>query len=119
MMKWRPWIMVIVVTLLLLVSSALLLRQPILEYVIKKAQEKFKERYNADLQVGESGFSGLKIFYLRNISLVPEGGDTLLTIANFEAKISFRNRIFNCVKITNCNKGFSINLLFHFFKIWN
>lgn len=90
MMKWRPWIMVIVVTLLLLVSSALLLRQPILEYVIKKAQEKFKERYNADLHVGESGFSGLKIFYLRNISLVPEGGDTLLTIANFEAKISFR-----------------------------
>ena len=61
-----------------------------------QAQEKFKERYNADLKVGDAGFSGLKIFYLKNISLVPEGGDTLLTIANFEAKISFRKFQFTC-----------------------
>lgn len=90
MKNWRPWIMVILLTLLLLTSTILLLRQPILDYVINKVKSKFKERYNATLVVGDAGFAGLKVFYLDDIALIPENGDTLLRMKHFEAKISFR-----------------------------
>ena len=87
-MKLRPWLFVVVIAMLLLISSALLLRKPILDFVINKAKEKISEKYHAELSIGESGFSGLRDLYLKNIVLVPSNGDTLLTIKNFEARIS-------------------------------
>lgn len=80
--------MVMLFTLLLMLSSVLLLRQPMLEYVIRKAQDKFQERFGATLVVGEAGFAGFKVFYLTDIALVPENGDTLLKLRRFEARIS-------------------------------
>lgn len=90
MKNWRPWILVTLITILLLMSSVLLLRQPILEYVINKVKVKFKDRFDATLVVGDAGFAGLKVFYLDDIALIPANGDTLLKIRHFEAKISFR-----------------------------
>jgi hypothetical protein len=90
MKNWRPWILVILITLLLMMSSILLLRQPILEYVLNKIKDKVKDRFDATLVVGDAGFAGFKVFYLNDIALIPANGDTLLKIRHFEAKISFR-----------------------------
>src|SRR5688572_8206076 len=88
-MTRKFWLFILVI-LVLLLSSIILMRQPVLNYVTRKVQEKFKEKFNADLRIGESGFLGFRDVYLRNVVLVPEGGDTLFTMQSLKARIRLK-----------------------------
>src|SRR4051812_38877300 len=57
-----------------------LFRNIILHRIISRITERFKTEYSAELHVGSSGFSGFKTIIITNLSLVPEQGDTLLTM---------------------------------------
>lgn len=87
-MKSRIRLLVLSIVLLLLTFSLVFLREPILNYAIRKAQSRIRDRYHAKLAVGEAGFLGFRDVYLRDITLVPEGGDTLFTCKSFKARIS-------------------------------
>jgi len=87
-MKLSRWLLIILSVLLLLFVSVILLRQPILDFVINKAKDKFNERYHAKLNIGDAGFMGFRDVYVSNVSLVPESGDTLFQLKSLKARIS-------------------------------
>jgi len=74
--------------LLLFFSSLILLRQPLLEFAIKKVQEKVKKRYGATLIIGDAGFLGFRDVYLKNVFLIPpDGKDTLFSLRSVKARV--------------------------------
>lgn len=87
-MKLSRLLLILLSVLLLLFVSVILLRQPILDFVINKAKDKFNERYHAKLNVGDAGFLGIRDIYISNVSLVPESGDTLFQLKSLKARIS-------------------------------
>ncbi|MBL7923558.1 MAG: transglycosylase domain-containing protein [Bacteroidia bacterium] len=87
-MKSKSWMYIVLISAVMLVITILLLRQPLLEFAIHKASQKFREKFAVELSVGESGFKGFRDIYFRDLLLVPANGDTLLSIKNFNAKIS-------------------------------
>ncbi len=87
-MKFRKRLLIALSVLLLISSSVILLRQPLLDFVIKKAQEKIKLRYGATLIVGDAGFLGFRDVYVKNVILIPpDGKDTLFTLGSLKARI--------------------------------
>ncbi len=87
-MKLSRWLLIILVFLLLFFVSLILLRQPILDFVIHKAKDKFNERYHAKLNIGDAGFMGFRDVYVSDVSLVPDCGDTLFQLKSLKARIS-------------------------------
>lgn len=90
LMKSRNWIILISSFTLLFTLCLFFLRQPLLDYAVTKAAEKFREHYQAELIVGDRGFLGFRDVYLRDIRLIPKVGDTLFTCNSFKARVSLR-----------------------------
>ena len=88
MIRTKSWILIVIAVILLLITSVLLLRQPLLEYVVSKAKAKFKEKFDVNLEIGDVGFAGIRDVYIHDLVLIPANGDTLLTVRNVYARIS-------------------------------
>jgi len=87
-MKFSKRFLIILCVLLLFFSSLILLRQPLLEFAIKKVQEKVKKRYGATLIIGDAGFLGFRDVYLKNVFLIPpDGKDTLFSLRSVKARV--------------------------------
>jgi Transglycosylase len=80
-------------------ATVLLLRQPILDFVVNKAKEKFKEKFDVELKIRDAGFAGIRDIYFTDVSLVPANGDTLLKVNNVYARI-------NLTKLLRLKVGF-------------
>ena len=65
------------------------LRNQLLHWGIRKASVEINERTGAILHIGESSFSGLFSISMKEIYLIPSGGDTLLTADTLAFKIAF------------------------------
>lgn len=74
---------------ILLLTSYFLFRNVALHYVLQKAEDKIKSKYNAQLIIGDSYFSSFSSVNLDRISLFPDGSDTLMKAQHIEADISF------------------------------
>lgn len=59
-----------------------LFRNFILHWTVDKVIERVKTRTGATLTIGESGFSGFSAVHFKDISLVPRGQDTILTVSD-------------------------------------
>jgi hypothetical protein len=72
----------LIVALVLVVIGGLyfLLRKSIADKVLDKVQAKLKNQYGLTLVRSDVSFTGYKTLLLYSISLVPENGDTLLTL---------------------------------------
>lgn len=99
MIKSKSWIFILVISVLLLMATVLLLRQPILDFVVNKARSKFKEKFDVDLKIREAGFVGIRDIYFKEVSLVPANGDTLLKVKSVYARI-------NVAKLLRLKVGF-------------
>ena len=99
MSKSKSWIFILITSVLLLIATVLLLRQPILDFVVRKAKEKFKEKFDVDLKIKDAGFSGIRDIYFSDVSLVPANGDTLFAVKNVYARI-------NVAKLLRLKVGF-------------
>jgi hypothetical protein len=44
-----------------------LLRQPLLDFVVRKAKEKFKEKFDVDLKIRDAGFTGIRDIYFSDV----------------------------------------------------
>ena len=67
MSKSKSWIFILITSVLLLIATVLLLRQPILDFVVRKAKEKFKEKFDVDLKIKDAGFSGIRDIYFSDV----------------------------------------------------
>lgn len=72
---------------MLLLVVLLLVRQPILNYLVEKVKAKVKDKYHATLIVGKAEFNGLREICIDEVVLVPFQGDTLFTLKHASAKI--------------------------------
>ena len=86
--KSKSWIFILIISVLLLIATVLLLRQPLLDFVVRKMKEKFKEKFDVDLKIKDAGFTGIRDIYFSDVSLVPSNGDTLFTVKNVYARIN-------------------------------
>ncbi|MBK7963875.1 MAG: hypothetical protein IPK10_00145 [Bacteroidetes bacterium] len=98
-MKSKSWIYILIIAVLLLVASVLLLRQPILDFVVNKAKEKFKDKFDVELKIRDAGFASIRDVYFTDVSLVPANGDTLLKVKSVYARI-------NLAKLLRLKVGF-------------
>jgi hypothetical protein len=74
---------------LVIVFLLILFRRPLAESIMNSKIDAFNKSHHAELKIGSFKFKGLFSIELQNISLRPQDGDTLMTIKNLEAQISF------------------------------
>lgn len=65
---------------LFLMIAGMMLRSPVLRWVLNSRVNRFNAAWHADLTIRKAGFRGLTTVFLTGISLRPEEGDTLLKI---------------------------------------
>lgn len=87
-MRLYKRLLILLLSLFLLATSLLLLREPVLDFILGKLKDKVFEKYHAQLFIAEADFSGLRDLILSDITLVPENGDTLITMHTLKAKMS-------------------------------
>ncbi len=89
-----------------IIGILLIFRGPIARSIMNKKISSFNEAYQAQLKIGSFQFDGLTGIKLKDISLKPNDGDTLLTVKSVKATISiyrlFRFRIgFSEMEVNN------------------
>lgn len=62
-------------------------REALLEKAIYKAKLKAKNEYNLDVKIGSAKFTGLSTVAFSDITIVPEGRDSLLNIKSFSVSV--------------------------------
>lgn len=75
--------------LIIAVASFFLFRGYFLNKAIAKITHKFKTKYQAELKIGNASFIGLSGVQLDNITLIPDGKDTLVNINYFATSVRF------------------------------
>lgn len=75
--------------ILLLIILYFISRNFILHLVTEKISGRLKERFNLNLVIEKSAFSGLITVEMNNLSIVPQNGDTLLHLDTLSATPSF------------------------------
>ena len=74
-------------------------RESILQHELAKATLKAKRDYHLDLKIASAHFVGLSTVEFKEISIVPEGRDSLLSIKHFNVGIKLFPLIFGKVKL--------------------
>lgn len=74
-------------------------REALLKREIVKIRAKAKRDYNLDLRIGSATFSGLSTVEFSNLTVVPAGRDSLLSIQHFDVGIKMFPLLFGEVKL--------------------
>jgi len=74
-------------------------REAILKHELDKAVNTAKTKYHLDLKFGSAKFVGLSTVEFRDITIVPEGKDSLLKIQRFDVGVKIFPLIFGKVKL--------------------
>lgn len=87
---------------ILLIGSAIAFtkREALLSTVINRAINKADKEYDLELKIEKASFVGLSSVSFKNITLVPRGKDSLLSIQNFKVGIKLFPLIFGDVKLS-------------------
>ena len=85
--KYKKRFLIFFSVFALLIIAFFIARQPILDYVLKKVKAKVKDRFHAELVIGDAHFNGLREISIDQVALIPIGRDTLLTLKHASAKI--------------------------------
>lgn len=76
-------------------------RETLLQNAIAKAKAKARSTYNLDLEIGSAHFTGLSTVAFRDITIVPEHRDSLLSIKQFQVSVKLFPLIFGNVKLAD------------------
>ncbi|AYL98150.1 transglycosylase domain-containing protein [Mucilaginibacter celer] len=76
-------------------------REALLEKAINKAKLKAKNEYNLDVKIGSAKFTGLSTVAFSDVSIVPEGRDSLLNIKNFAVSVRILPLVLGEVKLSD------------------
>ncbi|MEJ7693324.1 biosynthetic peptidoglycan transglycosylase [Daejeonella sp.] len=93
-------------------SIAYAKREAILRAAIQKGITKAKRDYDLEVKIGSANFAGLSTVNFKNITVVPEGRDSLANIQNFKVGVKLFPLLFGDIKLSEIilNKG-QINLV--------
>ena len=94
-------ILVILVLLVVAIISVYFFRNTILKEVIAKSEKKFSQDYNADFSIKKASFEGFSGLSMSQITIVPRGADTLISIENIKTKVNLFELIYGNVQIEN------------------
>lgn len=73
----------------LIVIAAFYFRDAILQKAIVKIADKMERDYDCNFTIKEAKFDGLTVVAMKEINLVPKKADTLFSIENMRAEVSF------------------------------
>ena len=76
-------------------------REAILERELAKAELKAKTDYNLDIKIGSASFTGLSTVAFSNITIVPDGRDSLLKIDKLSITVKLMPLILGEVKLSD------------------
>jgi len=76
-------------------------REAVLQHEISKAIAKAKKDYNLDVKIGSATFTGLSTVSFRDITVIPEKRDSLLSIKKFDVSVKLMPLISGNVKLAN------------------
>ena len=76
-------------------------REAILERELAKAELKAKRDYNLDIKIGSASFTGLSTVAFSNITIVPDGRDSLLKIDKLSITVKLMALILGEVKLSD------------------
>jgi len=76
-------------------------REAILERELAKAELKAKRDYNLDIKIGSASFTGLSTVAFSNITIVPDGRDSLLKIDKLSITVKLMPLILGEVKLSD------------------
>jgi hypothetical protein len=76
-------------------------REAILEKELAKAEAKAKKEYNLDIKIGSANFTGLSTVAFSNITIVPDGRDSLLKIDKLSITVKLMPLILGEVKLAD------------------
>ena len=76
-------------------------REAILERELAKAEAKAKREYNLDIKIGSASFTGLSTVAFSDITIVPDGRDSLLEIKKLAITVKLMPLIFGEVKLAD------------------
>lgn len=71
------------------IAAFFIFRQTLLQQAIAKVSDKMKRDYQSEFVVKDAQFDGLSGINMRDISLVPQNGDTLFRVSTINAEINF------------------------------
>ncbi len=75
-------------------------RDALLKAAIAKAVSKAKTKYNLNVSIGSYGFDGFTSVYFKQVSVVPEGKDSLANIQDLKVGVKLFPLIFGHVRIS-------------------
>ncbi len=78
-----------------------ILRGPIVRNLIKTNVNSFNETYKADMQIGDFSFSGISGALIKNLTLKPIDGDTLLNVQSVYAKVNLWKLLLFKISLTD------------------
>ena len=96
-------IVIVLLVILILIGGyiAYTKREAILEKELTKAELKAKRDYNLDIKIGSASFTGLSTVAFSNITIVPDGRDSLLKIDKLSITVKLMPLILGEVKLSD------------------
>lgn len=112
--KTGAWVLGIFLLLLIITGIiAYNKREALLEKMMARAIAKADKDYGLEVKIAEYGFNGFSTVHMKDISVVPDGRDTLTTIADMTVGVKLFPLIFGNVKLSeiSLNVG-KLNIVF-------
>jgi len=96
-------IVIVLLVILILIGGyiAYTKREAILEKELAKAELKAKRDYNLDIKIGSASFTGLSTVAFSDITIVPDGRDSLLKIDKLSITVKLMPLILGEVKLSD------------------
>jgi hypothetical protein len=85
----------------MVIMAIFFFRNAILKEVLSKAENKFKQEYNADFSIKEAKFDGLSGLSISEVTIVPRNADTLVSIQKIKTEVNIIQLISGGVQIEN------------------
>ena len=92
---------IFLVLFVLAIAAVYFFRDTILQQALDKAKNKFNTEYNADFLVGKAAFVGTTSVELKDIHLIPNMADTLLSVHKIKTEISLMQLLTGEIQLQN------------------
>ena len=87
-MSRRNGLLVFFTVIFLAVTSLFVFRDALLNYFLEREKSMLLKRFSMKLNIGDSGFEGVRNIYIEHLSLIPEKQDTLVYFSRAEVRLN-------------------------------
>lgn len=84
-------IVLITLSVAMVILTAFALKGVVFNWMVERIQKKCLDKYGYRLHIQQQDLEGFRMVHLGGVSLVPEGGDTLLVVQNLSVTLRLRS----------------------------